>query len=110
MRLVGGCAAPSITVTTRASREDPHGSRALISEGTYESVIAQEANPVIRQIVTSLSVVRHQRPVTVALRSRGLERYPPVGLILNNSLTRRIHKIGFGVLPRSIEECILRHG
>jgi hypothetical protein len=107
---VGGCAAPSITVTTRASREDPHGSRALNSEGTHESVIAQEANPVIRQIVTSLSVVRHQRPVTVTLRSSGLDRYTPVGMILNNSLTRRVHKIDSGVLPRSVEECILRRG
>lgn len=50
-------APPSITVTTRASREDPHGTRALISEGTHECGIAQGANTVIRQIVTSLSVV-----------------------------------------------------
>ena len=62
----------------------------------------------IRQIVTSLSVVRHQHFVTVALRSQGLDRYTLVGMILGNSLTRRIHKIGFGVLPRSAEECILR--
>jgi hypothetical protein len=105
---VGGCAAPSITVTTRASREDPHGSRALFSEGTYECRIAQGANTVIRQIVTSLSVVRHRRPVTVALGSCPPDRYTPVGMILEKLLTRRIHKIGFGVLPRSVKECILR--
>jgi hypothetical protein len=107
---VGGCAAPSITVTTRASREDPHGSRALNSEGTHECRIAQGANPVIRQIVTSLSVVRHQHLVMVALRSRRLDRYTLVGMILGESLTRRIHKIGFEVLPRSVEECIFRRG
>ncbi|UOZ07706.1 hypothetical protein [Amycolatopsis sp. WQ 127309] len=71
-------------------------------------MIAQEANPVIRQIVTSLSVVRHQRLVTVALSSRRLDRYLPARMILVSSLTRRIYKIGFGVLPRSLEECILR--
>ncbi|MCR6489864.1 hypothetical protein M8542_44340 [Amycolatopsis sp. OK19-0408] len=93
MRLVGGCAAPSITVTTRASREDPHGTRALTSEGTYESGIAQGANTVIRQIVTALSVRRHQRPVTVTLRRRPLDRCTPVGMILAELLTRGIHKI-----------------
>jgi len=90
---VGGCAAPSITVTTRASREDPHGSRALTSEGTYESEIAQEANPVIRQIVTSLSVARNRRPVTVTPCSRRLDRSTHVGMILGKLLTRRIHEI-----------------
>jgi hypothetical protein len=106
---VGGCAAPSITVTTRASREDPHGSRALISEGTYECRIAQGANPVIRQTVTSLSVVRHHQLVTVALRSQGLDRYTLVGMILEKLLTRRIHKIGGTLLPRSEQRRILRH-
>ncbi|MFJ7212394.1 hypothetical protein [Amycolatopsis sp. NPDC098790] len=94
MRLVGGCAAPSITVTTRASREDPHGTRALTSEGTYECRIAQGANTVIRQIVTSLSVARHRRLVTVTLRHQPLDRCTPAGMILTELLTRRIHKIG----------------
>jgi hypothetical protein len=93
VRLVGGCAAPSITVTTRASREDSHGTRALTSEGTHECRIAQGANTVIRQIVTSLSVVRHRRRVTLTLRHRPLDRYPPTGMILEKLLTRCIHKI-----------------
>ena len=93
VRLVGGCAAPSITVTTRASREDPHGTRALTSEGTHESGIAQGANTVIRQIVTSLSVVRHRRPVTLTLGHRPLDRCTLVGMILPELLTRCIHKI-----------------
>ncbi|WP_155541038.1 hypothetical protein [Amycolatopsis camponoti] len=93
MRLVGGCAAPSITVTTRASREDPHGSRALTSEGTHECGIAQGANTVIRQIVTSLSVVRHQRPVMVTVGNQGLVRCTLAGMILVKLLTGCIHKI-----------------
>jgi hypothetical protein len=71
------------------------GSRALNSEGTHESVIAQRANPVIRQTVTSLSVVRHHQLVTVALSSRRPDRYPLARMILVEALTRRIHKIGF---------------
>ncbi|GLY35013.1 hypothetical protein Amsp01_010370 [Amycolatopsis sp. NBRC 101858] len=93
VRLVGGCAAPSITVTTRASREGPHGSRALSSEGTYECGIAQGANTVIRQIVTSLSVVRHRQLVTVTVSDRGPVRCTHVGMILGKLLTRRIHEI-----------------
>jgi len=93
VRLVGGCAAPSITVTTRASREDPHGTRALSSEGTHECRIAQGANTVIRQIVTSLSVARHRRAVTATLRVRCPDGCTPVGMILAKLLTRCIHKI-----------------
>lgn len=47
----------------------------------------------IRQIVTSLSVVRHRRAVTATLRVRHTDRYTPVGMILGKLLTRRIHKI-----------------
>jgi len=93
VRLVGGCAAPSITVTTRASREDPHGTRALTSEGTYESEIAQGANTVIRQIVTSLSVVRNHQLVMVTVGDPTPVRCTLVGMILGKLLTRRIDKI-----------------
>lgn len=48
------------------------GREPSLSEGTCVEAIAQAASTVIRQTVISLSVVRHQRLVTVTVRSDDL--------------------------------------